>query len=1026
MLELFIKRPAMTIVFILVFMIMGIVSMGNLIIEETPKIELPLVTIQTIYAGASPAEIETQITKKIEDAVAEISQIKSIKSDAKDSVGVTLIEFFIEADVNIKSIEVKDKVEAILNELPDAADKPIIAKFDPLVKPIAQLTLESSKLDQRDLYEYADKVLSSKLSAIEGVASVDIFGGRERQVNIYLDNNLLIKNYLSIQDVITSVQRKNLNVPGGSINRADSKVSVRFVGEFENVKDIENLEIVSKEGKVYKLKELGTVEDSFKDIETMARVNQKEVVGIAVKKLSDGDAVQIVNQLKKDLEKIKLTLPEGTKLELVIDTTEATLSDTIGTVQNIILGIGLTVIVLIVFLGDWRGALISAIVIPTSIISTFFLMDLSHFSINFMTLLSFGTSIGTLIANALLIIENSNNHLEKGKDSVTAAIDGTKEVLLSVIAGAGTNLVVFTPLAFMGGTVGQFMKQFGMTVVYATLFSILASVTLTPTLCALLLKDPRKNQSIFKKISNFIDKVLNKVLDGYRFFFNKMTHYPLTSIILGMLLFFSVVYPAKRVGFEFIPKSDKSAFNVNIQLPDGSPIEKTIAVVKKVEKEIATFSEVDNILSDIGYDGEEKARITVDLIHFSKRERSDQEIMNELLPKVALIPEADITMAGQSNNGDQGDITIDIRGERYEQMVLVSKKMKEIMVDSGYFSAIQNSYRIPKMELKFSPNPEALIKQDVYNNDIGTVIRALVNGNDDAIYKEGGEEYDINITLAKEFKKSVDSFDKFLIKGKDGLIPISKLGSVEYVEAASPIKRRDKERIIQLNGFLAKGVSGQVMAELAEKFAAAGFPDSVNYRYAGRAENSSEAGSELGKAFILAVILTYLLLVAILDSFVLPISIASSILTSFLGVFVMMFFLDFTLNIASMMAMVMVVGLAVNNAILLIEYAEQKIAENISPSEALWEASRLKLKPIIMTSLAIIMGTFPQLFDINAAKASMGAVVIGGMLGSMFFTYMMVPAVHILLYKVKGSYAKYFKGASKLVDDEDTNKLPLK
>ena len=353
-----------------------------------------------------------------------------------------------------------------------------------------------------------------------------------------------------------------------------------------------------------------------------------------------------------------------------------------------------------------------------------------------------------------------------------------------------------------------------------------------------------------------------------------MMHYPFTSIILGMLIFFTVIYPAKRVGFEFIPNSDRSAINVSIDLPDGSPIDKTIEVVKKVEAQIETFSEVENILSDIGYDGEEKARITVDLVHFSMRDRSDKEIMNALLPKIALIPEADISLSGDSNGAvAQGDITIDIRGESYEDMIAVSEKMKNIMIETGNFSSIKNSYRIPKMELRFSPNPESLIKQDVYNNNVGAVIRALVNGNDDAIYKEGGEEYDINITLAKDYKTSVESFDNFLIKGKDGLIPISSLGQVEYVEAASPIKRRDKERIIQLNGFLAKGVSGEVMAKLTEQFAAAEFPETTNYRFAGRAENSSEAGAELGKAFLLAVILTYLLLVAILDSFFLPISI---------------------------------------------------------------------------------------------------------------------------------------------------------
>ncbi|MFT6630429.1 MAG: HAE1 family hydrophobic/amphiphilic exporter-1 [Bacteriovoracaceae bacterium] len=1024
MLEIFIKRPAMTIVFILIFMIMGIVSIGNLIIEPMPKIEFPLVTVTTVYPGASPIEIETQIIKKIEDAVSEISQIKSIKSDAKDSVGVVLIEFLIEADVNVKSIEVKDKVEVILNDFPSAADRPNIAKFDPLVQPIAQLTLDSTKLSRRDLFEYADKNLKAKLSSIEGVASVDIFGGRERQINIFLDNNLLIQNYLSIQDVIVSIQRKNLNVPGGAITSKDSKISVRFVGEFEDVKSIEDLEIVSKEGRVYKLKDIARIEDSFKDIESIARANQKEVVGIDVKKLSDGDAVKIVNILKKELKKIEISLPEGTSLDLMIDSTEATISDTENTIKNILLGIGLTVIVLLIFLGDWRGALISAIVIPTSIISTFFLMDMAEFSINFMTLLAFGTSIGTLIANALLIIENSNNHLQNGKKPQDAAIDATKEVLLSVIAGAGTNLVVFTPLAFMGGIVGQFMKQFGMTVVFATIFSIIASVTLTPTLCALLLRDPNKNKGLLKKISNVVDRFLHFLLEEYRFFFNKMMNFPILSIFIGILVFSSIIYPAKRTGFEFIPKSDRNALTVTILMPDGTSIEKTERVVKKVENELYKIKEAKNILSNLGYDGEESAKITLDLIDNSLRNRTTKDLIEYLLPKIALIPEAEITLEStQRSTDNSGDITIDIRGESYEEMSNVSRSMVQIMEDSGYFTSVKNSFRIPKMEIKFKANPQNIIKQDLSNSDIGGVIRALVNGNDDAVYKENGEEYDINVTLANEYKQSIKGFDKFLIKGKDGLLPISKLGKLTYSEASSPLKRRDKDRIIQIQGYLSKGVSGQVMAELTKKFEIADFPKTVNFRYAGKAENMKESGQELGKAFILAVILTYMLLVAILDSFILPVSIASSILTSFLGVFVMMFFLDFTVNIASMMAMVMVVGLAVNNAILMIEYSEQKIREGLHIDNALWEGARLKLKPIIMTSLAIIMGTLPQLFDIDKAKASMGGVVIGGMIGSVIFTYLMVPAVHKLLYKIKGGFSKYFDAAIKIESDEKLNKF---
>lgn len=1002
MIELFVRRPATTFIFIAIFMVMGLVSIGNLIIEPTPKIDFPIVTVQTTYPGASPNEIETQILKKVEDAVSEISQIKSMKSDARESFGVVVIEFLIEADVNIKSIEVKDKVEAILNDFPEGAERPIIAKFDPLIQPIANLVLSSEKHSLTELFEYADKKLKSRLSSINGVASVDVFGGRERQINVYLDNNLLIQNYLSIQDVINSIKSKNLNVPGGSIDRKDSKINVRFVGEFESVEEISNLEILSKEGKVFKLKNLGTVEDSFLDVEKMATFNGQEVVGLAVKKLSDGDAVRIVSTLYKSLDAVKAELPAGMKLDVAVDTTKITLADTIGTVQSILLGVVLTVAILLTFLGDWRGAIIAAIVIPTSIISTFFLMDLSNYSINMMTLLAFGTCLGTLIANALIIIENVYKHLGLGKDPVSASVDGTKEVLLAVFASSGTNLVVFTPLAFMGGIVGKFMLQFGMTVVYATIFSIVASVTLTPTLCALLLKDPAKLKGPFPKLASFTDKLVNKLIGVYKKFFDFMMARPIITLILTTALFLTVVYPAKRLGSEFVPKSDRDIFYVEVLMPDGTPIEKTASVAALIEHEAKAYKEVVSTLSDIGYDGEETARVSVNLTDKNTRDRSFRQIMDDILPKLSMIPEAEITLQGGDRNASNvGDVTIDIRGNDFNDMSKASEKMRTIMEESGYFSSVKTSYRRPKMEIRFTPDPPAMIKQSLDNSEAGAVIRALVNGNDEAVYKEEGEEYDINVTLAKEFKQSIEDFDNFLILGKDGLIPISSVGKVEYTQATSPLKRRDKNRIIQLNGYLVKSTFGVVAAELSEKFAAAKLPATVSYAYTGNAENMNESNQELGKAFMLAVILTYMLLVAILNSFMFPISIGSSILTSFLGVFVMMFFLEQSMNIGSMMAIVMVVGLAVNNAILMIEYAHQKLDEGLSMERALWEGASSKLKPILMTSIAIMAGTLPQAYDSDQIKSSMGAVVIGGMAGSILFTYIMVPAVHLLIYRLK-------------------------
>lgn len=1007
MIELFIRRPAMTIMFVAVFMVLGYVSISKMIIEPTPKVEFPLVTVETIYPGASPDEIETQILKKIEDAVSEVSMIKSMKSDARENYGIVLIEFLIEADVNVKSIEVKDKVEAIINDFPSAADRPIIAKFDPLLQPISTLILTSTQHNPTELYEYADKKLKNLLTSINGVASVDISGGRERQINVWLDNNLLIKNYLSIEDVLRSMKEKNLNVPGGSIDRKENKVNVRFVGEFKSVEDIGELSITSREGRVYRLKDLGRIEDGFKEIEKNARFNGEDVVALSVKKQSDGDSVGIVKTLMSRLPDIRKELPEGMKLELGVDTTEVTLDDTIGTAQSIVIGVALTVLVILVFLGDWRGALIAAIVIPTSIISTFFPMAQQNFSINMMTLLAFGTCLGTLIANALLIIENVYKHLGMGKDPEKATIDGTKEVLLAVVAGAGTNLVVFTPIAMMSGIIGKFFVQFGLTVVYATLFSIIGSISLTPMLCAYLLKRMDTLDNPFIRLSKKVDAVLMSIMDFFKGFFDFQMKHPVIATLLTVAFFMSIVYPISKTGGEFIPRSDRNEFTIEVVMPDGTPVEKTTETVKIVENFVKEYPEVKSYFSDIGYSGEEKARVSANLHKFAERSRTYDDLIKDMIPKVANIPEADIFISGGNKTNDGlGDITFDIRGVDMKDMAKVAAEYTKILNESGYFSSIQSSYITPKLEVQFQGDPASIIQQKLNNAQVGTVIRALVNGDDDSVYKELGEEYDINVTLDKGFKKTPEDFSQFLIHGKDGLIPIVSVGEVKQVVASSPLKRRDKSKIIQLNGYLSKSTSGAVMGELRPKLAKVELPNGVTIRETGKAENQAESGAEIGKAFLLAVILTYMLLVAVLNSFIFPISIASCIVTSFLGVFVFMFFLEGSINIGSMMAFVMVVGLAVNNAILMIEYAEQLIAQGEKPEAALWTAAREKFKPILMTSIAIIAGSWPQIFDPDKMKSSMGSVVIGGMIGSVLFTYIMSPAVHIFLIRLMNKFKK--------------------
>jgi HAE1 family hydrophobic/amphiphilic exporter-1 len=1005
MIESFVKRPATTWMMVLVFVVLGIVSYFSLIVEDKPKIDLPLVSIKVVYPGASPADIEAQIIKKIEDVIAEISEIKKIESTANENYGFVMIEFNIEADVNIKAIEVKDKVESIINDFPKAAEKPEIAKYDPLIKPIMDMVLYSENIDDRTLYEYADKDLKARLTVIDGVASVDITGGKKRQINVDLDSTLMKKHFISINEVIGQISAKNLNIPGGSFERSSSNLGVRFTGEFESVAEIANMELVSKEGSTFKLSDIASVEDSFKKVETITNFNGTNSVGLSVKKLSDGDAVSIAKNVRKQLDNIIQGLPEGMNLVVATDTTEVILSNTYSTVWNIILGIILATIILFLFLGNVRVTLITVIVVPTSLISTFFLMDLSGFSINMVTLMAMAISVGTLIANALVIQENVSRHLEMKKSRFDSAVDGTKEVTVAVLASAGTNLVVFTPIAFMGEIVGQFMQQFGLTVVYATLFSILASFSVTPMLCALLLHPGKQEEyKIVVKINKFIDKVIAE----YRLIFNFIMRHRWKTVIVCVIAMFSIVFPLAFTGSEFFGNSDMNIIRINVTAPQGTNIHKTRAIVSEIEQLVSDIPELDNYVSKVGVDGEENGDLTLNLIRSEKRSRTDKDIVDYLIPKIAQIPGAEINIiTGEGQGPQDADVSINVYGEDYDKMIELSEKMLHIAENTGYFRSIESSYKNPKQEIRFTPDSQRLIFFDVKNTDVGSTIRNSINGNDTNIYKEKGEEYKLNVELSDEYKRTFMDVEQINIMASRGLIPISELGKVEYSESYPSIKRRDKKRVIQLSGYLSKSTAGQVQAILAEEFKKIEFPAGYGYKNVGRAEFFSDTLKEIAKAFIIAVILTYMLLVAIMNSFSLPFIIGTTILTSFIGVFYFLFFFGYSINIGSMMAIVMLVGIVVNNAILIVDHAMQRMTQDkLSPRDALWDGISVKFRAVFMISLSIIVGVVPQMFDKMSVKASMSGVMIGGLLGSILFTFILAPVVFDLIKGRKRKLAK--------------------
>ena len=653
MIEYFIKHKVTTVMFVLVFVVLGLFSYSNLMIEKTPKVDFPIVTVSVTYPGATPLEVETLVVKKIEDAISEISEIKKIKSQSYDSFGYIFVEFLLSADVNVKSIEVKDKVEAILNDLPDAIEKPVIEKYDPLIEPVLDMVLSSDSGDLREVYEYADKILKTKFSSIRGVAKVDVYGGKKRQINVRLDPMLMKQHYISINEVIAALMARNKNVPAGDIEKGYDALNVRFTGEFTSVEEIADTLLVSSGGGEFHLKDIAAVEDSYKKISTIARYKGKPAVGLSVNKASDGNAVFISQQMRKRLVEFQKGLPQEMHLEIATDTTTFIANETLDTWRNIFIGIVLTIILLLLFLGRWDMSFISAIIIPTSIISTLFPMWMSGFSINMMTLLAIATVIGTLISNALVILENVTVHLSRHDNPEKAAIDGTKEVIIPVIASTGTNLVVFMPIAMMGGMVGLMMKSFGLTVVYATCFSLLASFSLTPMLCAAMLqsqkdKKPSRSgpmQTIVSRIRMIpasMDKSMEFLKKQYKHIFEVMFRFPRSTIafcclaLIGSFLFFPYVEN------DFHPKSDEDKVIINLSLPQGSTIERTEEVVKHIEAYLETIPEKRVYLSNIGNNGVENSKITLDLVPSSERKRSDMQIIDDLIVFISKMPDGSV------------------------------------------------------------------------------------------------------------------------------------------------------------------------------------------------------------------------------------------------------------------------------------------------------------------------------------------------------------------------------------------------
>ncbi len=1000
MLKFFIRKPVTTIMFVLFFVILGLVSFPKMNIERTPSVDFPYVTATFVYPGATPEELESQVIKKAENAMSEVSGVKKITSQIYENSAYVISEFNLGVNVDDKANEVKAKIDGLANEFPDDLKQPVIAKLNPLQTSVLDIVIRGG--NPRDVEKYVSDTLSNKITAVKGVASINTFGGLQRAVRIAMDPDLMAARGVTVNDIVSAIATHNLNVPGGKIETSINSENVRFVGEFQSVKDISNLEITTVEGENFKLSDVASITDAARDIEKGALYNGENVVILSVVKSSDGNAIKISNALHKKLPEfeaqLKTHFPDAT-MKVVSDSSIHVSQDTTDTINGIILGVIFTVIVLLAFTRNWRSTVVAGVVIPASLIAGFFLMDESGFTINAMTLLAYATALGTLVSNAIILIESALSELRAGKTPEVAAEEGTRKVAVPVLAGVGTNVVVFLPLAFMGGIVGQFMLQFGMTVVYLTLLSLLFSFTLTPMMIAKLLRLPRKVQTKRDVKEQQQHNNESRLHSWYQY----QIRHPFVVIFGAFAVLIMSAQLMKFVGNEFSPSTDANEITITARAPMGSVYAKSENIAREIDKRVKEFKEVESTTIKIGDKGLQNISVKVELVDIAKRGISDKKLAQKMLPVLSDIVDAEIQIrAGEniSGSGFNSDMVLNIYGEDDAKRNTYAQQILEIVNNIDAVQSAVLAQQTPNNEIRFIPDIEKMNFWGVKNAQAGSTLRTALFGNDTYKYKEKGDEYPIILEFEKQFKKQ-SMFDSVYMNSQKGMVALSELGTIENAPATSNIYRLDKNRVTEIDINIGKSTVGPVQAQIQKELDSMNWEPGYKATFAGMSEIQEESTSEIAQAFLLATILTFMLLAAIMNSFIHPFTIATSIITSFAGVFIALFLSGASMNVGAMLAFIMLVGLVVNNNILVLEPTVVRVQNGEDAQKVLWEEMMDKKRMIWMTTIAVVAGMIPQLWSNDGLKVAMGAVMIGGMMASLVWTFSLTPSLFFVMEKLR-------------------------
>ncbi|PWV54016.1 efflux RND transporter permease subunit [Chitinophaga sp. S165] len=1037
--EVSIKRPTIVVVVFTILTLLGVMSYKSLNYELLPKFTSPVVTIATVYPGASPKEVESTITKKIEDAIASMEKIKKIISKSSESLSTVTVELNNDANVDIALQDAQRKVNAILSDLPSDAKAPSLNKFSLDDLPIMTLSA-TAKMDSKQFYDLIDKKLQPLLSRLPGVAQISLIGGQEREIQVNIDPKKLEAYKLSILQVRQTITNANLDFPTGKVKTQDQQILIRLAGKYKDVDQLRNLVLnTTADGSQIRLKDVADVQDSQKDVDRMARVDGVSSIALQVQKQNDANAVTVSEEMKKAIASIeKDYAASNLKIFIANDSSDFTLESADSVIHDLIIAIVLVAGVMLLFLHSIRSAIFVMISIPASLIATFIGMKLMGFSLNLMSLLGLSLVVGILVDDAIVVLENIYRHMEMGKNRVRAAFDGVKEIGFTVTSITLVIVVVFLPISLTNELVSKILREFCVVVMISTMLSLLSSFMIVPLLSSRFGKlEHITGKNFFEKFILWFERQLQKFTDWMTGILKwALNHKAITLVVAVGLLFLSFMLIGKGyIGGEFIPKGDRGQFIVVLEMPKDASVEQTNQATRKAEQYLSKKKEITRLITTVGQTSEDglgtsqstayKSEITVMLVDAEERKDGSDIYaaktkveLRKLLPGVKL-KTMDVSILGTA---EASPVELVVMGTDMDSVMVFAKHAMGVLSKIDGTSDVKLSVEEGNPEINVQVDRDKMSALGLTLEGVGGTMQTAFSGTADDSkikFRQGDYEYDINIRFDDFNRKNLEDVSNIEFVNNQGqLIRLSQFAKVTEGSGPSRLERRDKNTSVSVKSLVVGRPSGSVQQEFATALEKERKPVGISYLWAGDAENQGDSFGTLGAALLISIVMVYLIMVALYDNYIYPFVVLFSIPLAIIGALLALALTNNTLNIFTILGMIMLIGLVAKNAIILVDFTNQMKEQGQSTNEALIHANNARLRPILMTTIAMVIGMLPIALatgGVAATKNGLAWVIIGGLISSMFLTLIVVPVVYRLVDSAMNRFGWNKPSAKRLI-----------